>query len=361
MRKAGSVRLLLLLSITSMNGVALSHVSAVRAQTVLDLPRPSQSASVMQRVGLTDINIHYSRPLVKGRKIWGALVPYDQVWRAGANENTTISFSDPVTIEGQPLAAGAYGLHVIPHEKDWTIIFSRNSTSWGSFTYKPEEDALRVNVKFAPSDFNEALTYEFADPQPNAVTVTLRWERLAVSFHVGVETSQIVARSLEKQLRAWSRWNWQSWDEAAEYLLENHGDLQVALADADHSIQVEERFENLLTKSQILAASQRKDEAITARTKALALASSQQLHNYGLALIAKGRAEEAFEIFKFNIEKRPNTLIAYIELARIASGRGDFAEAIKQINLALPLAPEAAQRNLQNMLRRLQNKEDINK
>src|ERR1700675_3029958 len=114
---------------------------------VLDLPLASQRAEVSQRIGVTDITIRYHRPLANDRKVWGGLVPYGQVWRAGANINTTITFSDPVTIEGKPLAAGTYGLHMIPNENEWTVIFSKNSTSWGSFTYKDSEDALRVNVK----------------------------------------------------------------------------------------------------------------------------------------------------------------------------------------------------------------------
>lgn len=348
-------------SLVCCSAVIFASTGVISAQTMLDLPRASQQATVSQRIGLTDIAIHYSRPLVKGRKLWGALVPDEQVWRAGANENTTISFTDPVTIEGQPLAAGTYGLHAIPREKEWTIIFSRNATSWGSFTYDPAEDALRITVKVAPSDFHEALVYEFDDPQPNSVVVRMRWERLAISFKVAVDTNQIVARSLERQLRAWSRWNWQSWDEAAEYLLENRGDLQAALGYAEHSIQVEERFENLMTKAQLLAALERKAEAEATRTKALSLASARQLHNYGMGLIAEGRQAEAFEVFKFNIQQRPNTLFAYIESARIASARADFAEAIKLVNAALAIAPETTKPNLQNLLRRLQNKEDINK
>ena len=114
---------------------------------VLDLPRPSQHAVITQRIGITDVTINYHRPMVNKRKVWGGLVPYGQVWRAGANENTTIKFTDPVTIEGKPLPAGAYGLHMIPGENEWTVIFSRNSTSWGSFTYNQAEDALRVTVK----------------------------------------------------------------------------------------------------------------------------------------------------------------------------------------------------------------------
>src|SRR5216684_9349767 len=151
---------------------------------VLDLPRDSQHAKIIQRVGITDITINYHRPLVKGRKVWGGLVPYGQVWRAGANENTTIEFTDPVTIEGKPLPKGIYGLHMIPGESEWTVIFSKNSTSWGSYTYDPAEDALRVSVKAQPAEHREELIYDFEKLTPESTTVTLRWEKVAVPFKV---------------------------------------------------------------------------------------------------------------------------------------------------------------------------------
>ena len=137
--------------------------------TQLDLPLQSQHAVVTQRIGVTDITINYHRPLANGRKIWGGLVPYGQVWRAGANENTTISFSDPVTIDGQPLAAGIYGLHMIPNENEWTIIFSKMHTAWGSFSYDQKEDALRVTVKpQTTDDLHNALVYDFDKLEPDS-------------------------------------------------------------------------------------------------------------------------------------------------------------------------------------------------
>src|SRR5262252_5631518 len=145
----------------------LAAVTPARAQSaLLDLPRDSQHAKVMQRIGITDVTINYHRPLVKGRKIWGSIVPYGQVWRAGANENTIIEFTDPVTIEGKPLAKGVYGLHMIPAENEWTVIFSKNSTAWGSFTYNQSEDALRVTVKPQPAEMKEALAYEVDSVTP---------------------------------------------------------------------------------------------------------------------------------------------------------------------------------------------------
>ncbi len=117
--------------------------------TQLDLPLQSQGARVTQTIGITDITVNYHRPLVNGRKVWGELVPYGQVWRAGANLNTTITFANDVTVEGQPLPAGTYGLHMIPNQDQWTIIFSKMHTAWGSFSYKESEDALRVDREAA--------------------------------------------------------------------------------------------------------------------------------------------------------------------------------------------------------------------
>jgi len=239
----------------------LGASSAVAQSPLVDLPRASQHATLMQRVGLTSITINYHRPLVNSRKVWGGLVPYGEVWRAGANENTTIEFSDPVTIQGKPLAAGIYGLHMIPTENEWTVIFSRMANAWGSFTYDPKEDALRVTVKPQSTDFHEALTYDFDDPKPNAATVTLRWEKLAVPFTVGVDTDHIVINSLHNQFRGLAQYNYQSWDDAATYFADNKTNLEEALKYSDRSIQMEQRFDNLLTRSRILDELNRKQDA----------------------------------------------------------------------------------------------------
>ncbi|MGB8959236.1 MAG: DUF2911 domain-containing protein [Candidatus Aminicenantales bacterium] len=161
--------------------------------------RQSLKAAVMQRLGAdTDITITYSRPGVKGRKIWGSLVPYGLApgnqysknqpfpWRAGANENTTIEFNKDILIEGKPLAAGKYGLHMIPSEKEWTIIFSKTNSAWGSFSYKPEEDALRLTVTPVAAPFEEWLTYGFEDLAGSSATAFLRWEQLKVPFKISL-------------------------------------------------------------------------------------------------------------------------------------------------------------------------------
>ncbi len=209
--------------------VLLAASASFAQSTQLNIPRDSQRASVTQRVGITDITINYHRPLVKGRTIWGKVVPYGQVWRAGANENTTITFTDPVTIEGKTLEKGTYGLHMLPNQNEWTVIFSRVNTAWGSFTYKEAEDALRVNVKPQSAEMEEALAYEIDQPTENSAVVTMRWEKVAVPFKVGVDVNNIVDASLKAQMRGLAQYTWDGWDDAANYLLAHKVSLDEAL------------------------------------------------------------------------------------------------------------------------------------
>ncbi len=328
---------------------------------VLNLPRPSQHAVITQRIGITDVTINYHRPMVNKRKVWGGLVPYGQVWRAGANENTTITFTDPVTIEGKPLPAGAYGLHMIPAENEWTVIFSRNSTSWGSFTYNQAEDALRVTVKPQASEFHEALTYDFDDVTPDSTAVTLRWEKVAVPFKVGVNTHEIVEQNLHHQLRGLAQYSWEGWDDAANYLLQEKIDLDEALTYSDKSIQNEARFDNFMTKSRVLEALGRKEEATTARDKALTMANAIQLHSYARQMQIDGKQTEAFAIYRDNAKKNPDQWIVHVGLSRMFSAQGDFANAAKEMNVAVAGAPDGQKQPLQAFARRLEAKEDINK
>jgi len=328
---------------------------------VLDLPRPSQHAVITQRIGITDVTINYHRPMVNKRKVWGGLVPYGQVWRAGANENTTIKFTDAVTIEGKPLAAGAYGLHMIPGENEWTVIFSRNSTSWGSFTYNQAEDALRVTVKPQAAEFHEALTYDFDDVNPDSTVVTLRWEKVAVPFKVGVNTHEIVEQNLHNQLRGLAQYSWQGWDDAANYLLQEKIDLDEALTYSDKSIQNEARYDNFMTKSQVLDALGRKQEATTARDKALTMANAIQMHSYARQMQIDGKQAEAFAIYRDNAKKNPDQWIVHVGLSRMYSAQGDFANAAKEMNAAVAGAPEGQKQPLQAFAKRLEARQDINK
>jgi len=340
----------------------LLFISMAHAQSViLDLPRASQRAVVTQRIGITDVSISYHRPLVNKRKIWGGVVPYGDVWRAGANENTTIAFTDPVNVEGKTLPKGTYGLHMIPGENEWTLIFSKTSTSWGSFTYDQKEDALRVAVKPQPADFHEALTYDFDDVKPDSSIVTLRWEKVAVPFKVAVNLNDVVQQSLNQQLRGLAQYTWFGWDDAATYLVDNKGNLDEALKYSNNSIQNEERYENLFTKSRILDAMGRKDEANATKNKALAKANALQLHTYARQLQGDGKQTEAFAIFRDNAKKNPDQWIVHVGLARMYSAQGDFANATREMNTAVTGAPDGQKQPLQAFAKRLEAKEDINK
>jgi tetratricopeptide (TPR) repeat protein len=346
----------------------LSLASFCHAQTatgetlMLDLPRQSQHAVLTQRIGITDITINYHRPLANGRQIWGKLAPYGEVWRAGANENTTITFSDPVTIEGQPLDKGTYGLHMIPGENQWTVIFSKDSRDWGSFSYKQADDALRATVKPQAAELHDALAYDFDDLKADSAVVTLRWEKVAVPFKVSVNVNDIVTASIRRQVHGLNQYYWEGWDDAAGYFLANKINLDEALKDEDQSIQAEERFDNLLNKSKILDTMGRKDDAKGFLSKALDKGSALQLYFYGRQLQGDKKQEEAFAVYRSNAKKFPDYWTSHVGLARVYSGQGDFDKAVKEIQAALPGVPDDANKSrLESYVKRLQSKEDINR
>ena len=242
------------------------------AQPITTPRAPSPASSVTQTIGISTVKVDYSRPAVRDREIWGALVPYgwnvqgfgdqrEAPWRAGANENTTITVTDPVTIEGKSLDSGTYGVHMIPGPNEWTVIFSKVASAWGSFTYKEAEDALRVTVKPQATEFREALSYDFDQVKPDSTVAVMRWEKVSVPFNIAVNVNETVQASLHRQLRGLAQYTWEGWDDAASYYLAQKTNLDEALRDEDESIKVEERFDNLLTKSKILDQMGRKDEA----------------------------------------------------------------------------------------------------
>jgi len=329
--------------------------------TELNLPRISQRAQVMQRVGLTDITVLYHAPLAGGRDLFGKVVPYDKVWRAGANENTTISFTDDVSVEGHPLSAGTYGLHTIPNADEWTIIFSKNSTSWGSFSYDEKEDALRVKVKPTTAENRDSLAYTFDDIKPESTAVTLRWGKVAVPFHVSVDVNAITERSILNQLRNVGGFTWAGYDEAGNWSLDTNYKLDEGLKWEDTSIQNEERFDNLETKSRILDAMGKKQEAADTLKKALEQANAIQLYVYARGLQRQKQQDRAFELYRQDAKKYPNHWITHVGTARIASASGNFDEAVKEMKVAVAGTSGAQQAALQGLQKRLEAKDDINK
>jgi hypothetical protein len=237
----------------------------------LDLPRPSPKATVTQTVGVTEVAIHYSRPAVKGRSIWGGLVPYGEVWRTGANENTTITFSTPVKIGGTELPAGTYGLQTIPTQDQWTVIFSKDAELWGAFDYKPEHDALRIQVKprtvAAPV---ERMRFTFEDVTDNSAQVLLAWEKLEVPFTVEVDTPKLAAAAAGQAIR------WQTPYQAATWCIQNDTCLDDAGRWLDASIALTPTYANQRAKATLLAKKNDFKGAVSWGEKAIAAAKASQ-------------------------------------------------------------------------------------
>ena len=353
-----NIRLILFTS-----AATLACVFSALAQSDLNLPEASQLAVVKQRIGVTDITITYHRPLVKGRKIWGGLVPMDKVWRAGANENTTFEVSDPISVEGKPLPKGTYGLHMIPGANMWTVIFSKMAVAWGSYSYDKAEDALRVEVKPEPlPQTEEALEYEFEDPTANSVTVTMKWEKLGVPIHVTVNDADSVFPGIRNQLRGRAQYTWEAPNEAANFALEKKTNLEEGLKWADLSIQNEERFENLSTKADLLKAMNKPDEAKKVWDHAVELATPAQMYAHARQLQSQQRDAEAMEIFKSVAAKAPDNVFGHLAQARLKSAAGDFDGATKEVKAAISVSPSEQQKSaLKQLLDRLAAKQDINK
>jgi DUF2911 family protein len=329
---------------------ALAAVPIAAAPTLLAqapplvLPKQSPRASVSQTVGLTEITIRYDRPAVNGREIWGKLVPFDSVWRAGANENTVISFSSPVRIGGHPLEPGRYGVHMIPTQADWTVIFSRQANAWGSFSYDPKEDALRVTATPAAGDMHERLAYTFDDPSDSSVIATLRWEKLAVPIPIEVDSKAVVVDSLRTQLRGLGRFFWQPWSQAAAWCAGNGVNLEEATTWADRSIAMNENFTNLRVKAALLG--QRGDVAGAgaAERRSLAVATEADLNTYGYLLMGQGKVDSAIAIFRKNVKEHPKSWNTYDSLAEAFAKKGEKKLAVENYSKALAMVQDPDQR-----------------
>ncbi len=338
----------------------------------------NKKASVSERIGITDVTIHYDRPAVKGRegKIWNNLVHTGFAdlgfgtskaapWRAGANENTTITFSTDVMVEGKPLAAGKYGFFIAMGNDDATLIFSNNSTSWGSFFYDPKEDALRVTVKTAPlAESVERLKYEFTDETDSSAVIALMWEKLKIPFKVEVNYVKTQLAMFKNELRSDKGFTPDTWVQAAQFAAA-HDDLDDALQWSDYSINGifigQKNFKTLSTKAMILKKQGKTAEADALLKEAVPLGSMQELHQYGRQLLISKEPKEALEVFKVNAQKNPGQFTTYMGLVRGYSANGDYKSASKYAKLAQPLAPNKANKDaVDKMIETLNEGKDIN-
>ena len=359
--------------------VQFSFINLVRAQLTTLPDGDNKRASVSEQIGLTDVTIHYSRPAVKKRDghIWGELVPPGFVdqgfgpskaapWRAGANENTSIEFSGDVKIEGQPLAAGKYGFFVAYGADECTLIFSKNSTSWGSFFYKPEEDVLRVKVKAVPTDKSvERLKYEFADQTQGSAIIQLQWEKLVIPFKVEVDATGNQLALFRLELRSEKGFNWESWDQAASYCAQNKINLEEGLMWADTATSAvfggDKSFQAWNTKAMVLKALGKNDEAAATIKKALPIGNENEIYRYAKSLAAEKKGKEAFDIFKMNYDKHPDDFITNVGMGRGYSAMGDYKKALTYIQKAQVQAPNKLNKDaMDKLVATLQGGKDIN-
>lgn len=237
-------------------------------------PSVSQAASTTQTVGLTDITVVYHRPGVKGRQIWGALVPYGEVWRTGANEATTISFSEDVTIDGKTLPKGTYAFFAIPTQTDWTLIFNNVPKQWGAFSYDATKDALRVTSTPQKVPFTEWLTYEFPSVSTDTATVQLRWENVAVPFTVNTGTTAKVMANARDAIAKAAPGDWQTANRAANFAF-NAGMTDEAAKWVDASIKAKPTPSNLYLKARMEAKGGNRSAAIKTAQEALKLTTDK--------------------------------------------------------------------------------------
>jgi hypothetical protein len=347
---------------------------------LLDLPSGgNKRASVSEDVGITHVTITYNRPRVKGRdgKIWGTLIPVGYAdqgfgttkaapWRAGANENTIIEFSTDVTIEGQPLPAGKYGFFIAYDPNESILIFSKNSTSWGSFYYNPDEDVLRVKVKPQPLDQKvEWLKYEFLNQTDTTAVVGLQWEKLMIPFAIGTDYTKIQLTSLRNQLRSGLNGYWEVWNQAADWCVRHHANLEEGLLWADSATSDNfggggRSFAALSTKAEILEELGRTDEAKATMQKALPYGSMVDVHTYGRQLLAAGKKKEALDVFTMNYNKYPGQFMTLVGMARGNSANGDYKTALKYALQAEPIVDQANKVAVETMIDKLKNGQDIN-
>lgn len=339
----------------------------------------NQKSEVTQYLGLVKVSIAYSSPDVAGREIWGKLVPYGLTslgfgksteqnpspWRAGANENTTITFSHAVEVEGKPVKAGTYGLHMIPGQTEWIVILSTNAGAWGSYSYLPSEDVLRATVQPVACEFNEWLTYEFVDRQQNSATARLKWEKLAVPFKITVPNGdELYIQKIREEMSGQKGFAWQNAVAAANFCATKKLNLEEALSWVQTYIDRNVRYYPIYqSKANVLSAMGKSADADGVMNEAINLpdATAPQIVNYGRSLITQTRSKEAMKVFEVAYKRYPTNPTALMGMARGYSANNDNKKALKFAQDALKVETNAnAKATIEGVIKKLEKGESIN-
>jgi hypothetical protein len=348
-------------------------------ETAVTLPELSPAATVSQMVGVSEVKVVYHRPSVLKREVWGKLVPYGfndlgfgtskaAPWRAGADENTLVTFQHDVSVAGMPLKAGTYGLFmVVAPDGTVTVIFSRDTASWGSFFYDEGHDVLRVSVRWEEGPFHEQLTYDFSDVTKDSAVLALSWEHKRIPIPLKFDTVSIVVAGLKEELRGSRQFLNDAWVEASGYLLENNIELPLALTWADHAVSDgfvgERNFKTLSNKADILEKLGRAAEASAAMDEALKLGTAKEVHQYGRRQLAQHNTARALEVFKLNAQLHPDVWPVNYGLARGYSAVGDYKSALDALLRAQSEVPDGDAANtaaIKANIEKLKHDQDIN-
>ena len=365
------------LPITMLLALAFPSFSQVMPLT-LEPDGGNKKASVSEQVGIVKIAIEYNRPGVKGRegKIYNTPVAHygfvdlghgttnAAPWRAGANENTTVSFSHPVKVEGRDLPAGTYGFFIALGEDESTLIFSKINTSWGSFYYDSTQDALRVRVKNQSVDKPvEWLKYEFIDQKDDGVTIAMSWEKRMIPFKVEVDRKALQMAAFINDFRTTRPYY--DFISAANWCVQNNYGLEQALQWMDRAIYFrvmgEKNFRSLSAKANVLMKMNRIDEAKKVMEEAIPMGTMVDVHFYGRQLLGLNQVDEAFKVFKANYDKYPNEYTTNVGMGRAYSAKGDYKKALTFMEVSLQKAPdEASKNNAQAMIAKLKEGKNVN-
>jgi len=366
--------------------VALVAIGASAQQITLPPSGGNERSTVIQQIGPVKVSIDYSSPHVhspqgvdRRGKVWGTLVPWGMAnlgfgtckecpWRVGANVNTIFTTSHDIQVNGSPLPAGSYALFAIPQQDEWTWIFSKNHTSWGSFFYDPAEDALRVKAKPEKAEYREVLTFDFTERKDDHATVAMKWEELAVPIEINVpNVADLYVAEIGHELRNSPGFTDASWQQAARYALDHKHPaegLKWAEASADDKSGIgRKNFTNLMTLADAQEANGKTADAAKTRDEAMNHPTTTpfDLHGYARQLMAKGKKEDALKVFELNAKRNPGVWPVNFGLARGYSAVGRYPEALKYAKLALPQAPDEVNRkSIEGAIKKLEAGQDIN-
>jgi hypothetical protein len=366
--------------------VALVAIGVTAQSITLPPSGGNERSTVIQQIGPVKVSIDYSSPHVhspqgvdRRGKIWGTLVPWGMAnlgfgtckecpWRVGANVNTIFTTSHAIQVNGSTLPAGSYALFAIPQQDEWTWIFSKNHTSWGSFFYDPAEDVLRIKAKPEKAEFREVLTFDFTERKDDHATVAMKWEELAVPIEITVpNAADLYVAEISQELRNSPGFTDASWQQAARYALDHKHPvegLKWAEASTDDKSGIgRKNFTNLMTLADAQEANGKTADATKTRDEAMNHPTTTpfDLHGYGRQLMAKGKKEEALKVFELNAKRNPTVWPVNFGLARGYSAVGRYPEALKYAKLALPQAPDEVNRkNIEGAIKKLEAGQDIN-